>query len=59
MKRKVIAIINTLTNENLNIENMEFLFVAENWATGNVKGYGFTKTYGPWDCYKVVTEEVG
>ena len=54
--KKVIAIINTLTNENINIENMEFTFVGENWATGRVKGFGFTKTYGAWDGYKVITE---
>ena len=45
MKKKVIAIINTCTNETLNIENMEFTFVGEGWATGRVKGFGFTKTY--------------
>lgn len=56
MKKKVIAIINTLTNENINIENMEFTFVGEGWATGRVKGFGFTKTYGAWDGYKVITE---
>lgn len=54
--KKVIAIINTLTNENINIENMEFTFVGENWAIGKVKGFGFTKNYGAWDGYKVITE---
>lgn len=56
--RKVISITNTLTNEQLNVTNMEFNFVGANYAIGHIKGCGFTKLYSMADCYKVVTEEV-
>lgn len=54
--KKVTAIINNITNEKLPIEKMEIRFIGENYVMANFKGYGFAKTYGPWDGYTVVIE---
>lgn len=54
---KKVKAIKNLFGENLPIKKMEIRFVGENYVIANYKGYGFTKTYGPWDGYTVEFEE--
>lgn len=50
---KTVKSIKTLFGEELNINAMEILATGENWVMAKYKGYGFTKTYGPWNGYTV------
>ena len=53
---KKVKAIRDLLGNNLNIKNMEIQFVGKNYVIANYKGYGFSKTYGPWDGYTVEFE---
>ena len=53
---KKVKAIRNLLGENLPIEKMEIQFVGANYVIANYKGYGFAKTYGPWDGYTVEFE---
>ena len=54
---KVIAIRN-MFNEEIDISNIEFTFVGEDYAIGHYKGSGFLKNYSKANCYTVITEKV-
>ena len=54
--KKVIAIKDMFGKE-LPIEKMNIQFVGNNYVVANFKGFGFTKTYGPWDGYTVIIEK--
>lgn len=56
--KKVKAIKNRF-GENLPLEKMEIQFIGKNFVVANYKGFGFTKTYGPWDGYIVEFEKAG
>ena len=53
---KSVKSIKTLSGEELNVSRMEILATGENWVMAKYKGYGFIKTYGPWDGYTVEFE---
>lgn len=55
MKKTVVKITDLFGNE-LPIEKMEFLFVGEDWATGNFKGFGIMRTYNKANGYTVITK---
>ena len=55
MKKQVVKIIDNFGNE-LPIEKMEFLFVGEDYAYGNFKGYGFATMYSKAGNYTVITK---
>ena len=56
--KKVKAIKNWL-GESLPLEKMEIQFVGENFVVANYKGFGFSRTYGPWDGYTIEFEKAG
>ena len=56
--KKVKAIKNWL-GESLPLEKMEIQFVGETFVVANDKGFGLSKTYGPWDGYSIEFEKAG
>lgn len=54
---KKVKAIRNLFGENLPLEKMEILFVGTNYVMAKYKGYGFAKTYAPYDGYTVEFEE--
>ena len=54
---KKVKTIKDINGNNLPIEKMNIQFVGENYVVANYIGYGFTKTYGPWDGYTVEIEK--
>ena len=52
--KKVKSIKNLSGEEILDI--LEILFVGDSWVRAKFKGYGFTKTFGPWNGYTIEFE---
>lgn len=53
---KTVKSIKNLSGEELNLNAMMILATGENWVMAKYKGYGFTKTYAPWNGYTVEFE---
>lgn len=58
MKKRIVKRITNVMGKELPIEKMEFTYVGKDNALGHFKGYGFLENYGPWNGYKVETEEI-
>ena len=53
---KKVKAIRNMFGENLPIEKMDIKFVGDDFVVATYKGFGFLKTYGPADGYKIEFE---
>ena len=53
---KKIKAIKNIIGENLPLEKMNIQFVGKDYVVANFIGFGFTKTYAPWNGYTVEFE---